>query len=262
MFTDARIGTAFDSMMRGIDPPAVPQLDIARRISQPQAPIATRAMSRAPRFAIAAAVVVAASAAALPRVAPGFTQSLEARIEAVLHWTPPPSPPAALLEAMKSQTGSLAAAQSRVPFKIVPPAGLPSDVVSEKIVTTPTGVYTKANGTWTLGSAAVTFIFRRADGRSFSVQADRYDPQGRATPKYMWEDDGTAADGHERLVKHEHFAWRNGDQVMAADEDGSVSAREIASIQSAMNGVMLPRTDSRTRLNEGGKAKMYRLPAP
>jgi hypothetical protein len=231
MFTEARIAAALDAMLRGIEAPPIPLAQIRRRMGRPQ---------RAPRRGWRLYLPAAAGAAtilvlALPSVAPGFTQTIEAEIEAVLHWTPPPAPPASVESAMRSQFGNVAAAQTRVDFKIVPPAGLPEDVVSGEIATTPTGVYSKSTHTWSVGSPNVWFVYRRADGRSFMLLADRVDPRQGPPPRYIFEDLG-ARNGHEVLVRHQNFAWSNGDQVMSAVAGEGITASEIAKVRSAMHG--------------------------
>jgi hypothetical protein len=255
MYTDARIGAAFEGMMRGIEPPALLLAGIYQKLSQP--PSAHQHTSLYSRYAIAAAAAVAVCVFTVPRAAPGFVQGLEARVAAVLGWEPPPAPPRSLLNALTPQAGSLAAAQSRVPFTIVSPTGLPSDVVSMQISTAPSGVYSKATATWSKGSQAVTFTYRRGDGRSFSVLADEFDPQMGPPSKYMFEDQGTAADGREVLVKREKFTWRNGNQVMTAITSDGLSAPEIEAIRVAMGGVTIPSAKNATQLHSGRKVKMY-----
>ncbi|MEO6835635.1 MAG: hypothetical protein ABI231_06990, partial [Candidatus Tumulicola sp.] len=169
-----------------------------------------------------------------------------------------PAAPASLKSSLKSQTVTLATAQSRVRFTIVPPAGLPKDVVSEKIVTTPTGVFSKATHAWRVGSPALTFTYRRAGGNTFVLLADRYDPQDGLPPKYMFEALDPAPDGRPVLVKHEHFAWRNGSQVMSVNAGEGLSAAEIGSIRLAMHGVALLRRELHAP-SSGTSGKLYRL---
>lgn len=235
MFSEARISGAFAAVLSSIEVPAVPLRDIQRRIAQ-------RRVRERPRrhwfwylSASAAAIIVLA----LPKVAPGLTQSIEQQVEAILHWTPPPPAPASVESAMRSQTGSLAAAQSRVPFTIVPPAGLPMDARLDTIVTTPTGVYSKVTRRWSVGSPSVVFIYRRPGDRSFSLMAERFDPREGPPSKYTFEDRGMR-DGHVFLVRHDKFTWQNGDQVMSATADEGINAPEIAQIRAAMNGAAIP----------------------
>lgn len=259
MFTDARITAALQTMVHGIDAPTVPLSEIQRKISQPQ-PV----QRHSSRYSIigTAAAAAALLVVAFPSIAPGFVQSVEARIAAVLQWQPPPPPPQWLTSAMSSQTATLATAQSRVPFKIVPPAGLPADIVSAKILTTSTVLYSKATHSWRKGTPDVAFTYRRADGRSFTLLADQFDPQAGPPPKYMFQDMGPAPDGRPVLVKHEHFAWRNGNQVMTVSEDDNISAREIEGIRVAMGGVALPRAETRRALDSRTSIKLHLIPKP
>jgi len=258
MFTDARISAALETMVHGIDVPPVPLLEIQRKVSREQA--APRYISRYLMLA-AGAAAAAVLVVALPSIAPGFVQTVEERIAGVLQWQPPPPAPRLLTSAM-SKSATLATAQSRVPFTIVPPAGLPNDIVSAKISTTPSAIYTKTTRSWRAGSPEVTFTYHRADGRSFFLMADRFDPQTGPAPKYIFEDKGQAPDGHAMLVKHQHFAWRNGNQVMTATEGAGLSAPEIEAIRVAMRGVALPRAETRAQLGSGTLVKLHLIPRP
>jgi len=143
-------------------------------------------------------------------------------------------------QALSSHNLTLAAAQARVLFKIAPPAGLPRDIVSAKILTAPTGVYSTLTHSWQTGPSTVTFIYRRAGGRSFSLLADRFDPRSGPESKYMIEAKEPTPDGQPVVVKHEKFAWRNGSQIMTAIEGEGITSAEIEAIRTAMNGVALP----------------------
>lgn len=239
MFTDAGLAAALDSMLGSIEPPLVPLAQIRQKIARPQA-----ASRSAWRFHSAAVGTAAATLLifALPAVAPGITQTIEAGIEAIVHWKPPPRPPKSVESAMRSQTGTLAAAQSRVSFTIVPPAGLPKDVVFEKIATTPTGVYSKTTHSWSVGSPAVTFIYRRAGGRTFMLMAHRFDPREGPPSKYMFEGMDRIQNGREVIVRHENFTWRNRDQSMTAVAGQGITASEITDIRDAMGGIAVPGT--------------------
>lgn len=255
MFTDARIAAALDIMLGGIEPPAVPLAQIRQKSAQPQP--ALRPASRFDFAAAGAAVAAALLVLWLPGVAPGFTQTIEAQIEAIVHWRPPPPPPKSVASAMRSQTGSLPAAQARVSFKIVPPAGLPRDVVSEKILTTRTGVYSKITRSWSVGSPAVTFVYRRADGRTFMLMADRFDSREGPPSKYMFEGTDRIRDGREVIVRRESFTWRNGDQSMNAVAGEGISASEIARVRDVMHGIAVPGT---WPPRDGTIVKQYRIP--
>ncbi|MBV8530225.1 MAG: hypothetical protein JO104_02825, partial [Candidatus Eremiobacteraeota bacterium] len=162
MFADVEIASALATMLDQIDAPAAPIDTIKLHIAAVQ-PVPQR---RFPSY-LSAAAALAIVVLALPKVAPGLAQTVEARVEAMLHWTPPPPPPASIESAMRSQTGTLAEAQSRASFTIVLPSGLPAGAALEKIVTMPTAVYSKTSHEWSVGSAVVWFLYRRAAGRSF-----------------------------------------------------------------------------------------------
>jgi hypothetical protein len=257
MFSDTRISAALDAMLPRIDAPPVPLSGILRRAAQPQTD-----PQRGRRYeGLAIAAAVALTIVALPAVAPGFVQSVEAQVAQILQWQPPPAAPAHVVSAMKSQTVTLATAASMVAFAIVPPAGLPSDVRRVNISTIPIAVYSKITHAWRAGSPAIAFNYRRADGRSFSLMADKIDPKAGPPSRYMFSDEGTAPDGREILVRHEHFAWRNGSQIMTVTDEG-ISAREIEAIRVAMRGTAVTRADTRAELNSGTEVKRYQLAPP
>ena len=231
MYAEVRIATALQTMVRSIETPPVPFDEIRKRIQR------AKPRHRLRRYLPAAAAAVVLLVIALPRVAPGVTQTIEQQVEAIMRWTPPPVPPPASDEsAMRSQTGTLTSAQSRVSFTIVPPAGLPKDVVSEKIATIPTAVYSYITHSWRVGSPAVWFVYRRTGGRTMALLADGFDAREGPPSNHIFEDLGER-NGHEILVKYDKFTWRNGNQVMSAIADKDVSAAEIARIRAAMHGV-------------------------
>jgi hypothetical protein len=247
MFTDARISAALESMVHGVDAPPMPLADIQRKIAQPQP--AVRHASRYFRLAIATMGIIAVIFVALRSDSLSFIRDIEDRYRAALQakggFAPPPAPES-LWRAVQKQAWSLpdatlATAQSRVPFTIVPPAGLPRNVVSARIRTAPTGVYSTVSHSWQIGPSAVTFIYRLAGGRSFDLLADRFDPKSSPPGKYIFEAMDPTPDGRPVLLKHEVFYWRNGDQIMSAIEGVGISAREIEAIRVAMHGVALPR---------------------
>jgi hypothetical protein len=255
MSTDARISSALATIIHGIEVPPAPLRDILRRSEQPQ----SLPQQTPPYFRIAIAAMAALIIIAIPFRSPGLVQSVEARIAAILQWTPPPPPPKSVTSAMRSQTATLAAAQARVPFTIAAPAGLPNDVKSETIVTTPTAIYYKTTHSWRVGTPAIDFVYHRAGGRSFSLMADQLDARTGPQPKYVFDADSlTVRGGHVALVKHENFAWSNGNQVMTVIADG-ISVREIEAIRVAMRGVPLPLAQTRAALNSGTIVKQYRI---
>jgi hypothetical protein len=251
MFTEARIAAGLHAMMREIEAPPVPLAEIRRRVAE-----LPRERPRAAGFYLAAAAAAAIAIVTLPVVAPGFVQSLEAQIEAILRWTPPPAPPASIESTMRPHIGTLTQAQARVAFTIVAPAGLPKDVVSETIATTPTGVYSKATGSWSVGGPCVRFTYKRRGGLSLTLLADRFDPRTGPPSKYIFLDEGER-NGHEVLLRRKVFTWRNGDQVMSTTEGAGFSATDIARIRSAMHGIPIPGV---WPPQDGIIVKQYRLP--
>jgi hypothetical protein len=235
MFSEARISDAFKAMLSSIEIPPVPLRDIQQRVAQ----ATSRERPRHRWFwYLPASAVTAIIVLALPKVAPGLTQTIEQQVGAILHLTSPPPAPGPIESAMRSQTGSLAAAQARVSFTIVPPAGLPADALLGSIVTAPTGVYSRVTRRWSVGTSAVWFIYRRPGGRTFSLMAERFDPREGPPSKYWFEYRGVR-DGRIFVIRHDKFTWRNGEQVMSATAEG-ISAVEIARIAAAMNGTTIP----------------------
>ena len=252
MLRDAEISAGLRAMLNRIEAPPVALGAIHARMS--------RTPRREPRrggfhFALTAAVV-ALAIVALPTVAPGLTQSIEAQIEAILRWKPPPPAPVSVESAMHSHYGTLAQAQTRAGFAIVPPAGLPKDVVSEEIATTPTGIYSRVTRSWSVGSPAVWFVYHRRGGESFTLLADRFDSREGAPSKYVFLDEGVR-NGHEMLKRYETFSWRNGDQVMSAAAGEGLAAAEIERIRSAMRGTPIPGV---WPPQPGSIEKQYRMP--
>ncbi|MDQ6932922.1 MAG: hypothetical protein M3160_07075, partial [Candidatus Eremiobacteraeota bacterium] len=129
------MSAALETMILGIDVPPVAVREIQRRISQPEP---TLHQPHQARVALAAAAIIAIIVIAFPSNSLGLVQSIEASYRAALQAmggiAPPPAPKSL---ALSSQNATLATAQSRVPFTIVPPAGLPNDIVSAKIQTAP-----------------------------------------------------------------------------------------------------------------------------
>ncbi len=242
MSANARIQSAMQTMVQGIDVPPVRLDVIQRKVSQPQ-PVA-RHQQQFTRFMLATSAAITILAVTLPAVSPAFVQSLEARYRAALQalgGIAPPAAPQSLISKLTSHNETLASAQSHVAFTIVPPAGLPRDIVSSTIQVTPIGIYSTQTHAWRAGPPEVRFVYRRTEGREFTLTAARYNPKGERPAKYMFEAKAPAADGRPVLVRHERFAWRNGNQLMTAIEGSAISAAEIAAIQSAMHGLAVPR---------------------
>lgn len=233
MATDTQLRNGLSAMLLSVEPPSVPLEQIRERVHAPSVLQA----DRRPLSIAASAAAVLVVAASLPIASPGVVQTLEAKIAAILHWSPPTErPPAAVWQAMRPQTVSLNEAQARVHFTIVPPAGVPSDATGPTISVAPTGVYSRTTHTWSVGPAIVTFTYKRSDGRSFLISAARTSSQASPPSKYTFEDRGVDKNGNPILVRHERFVWRNGDQQMTAIADDGILPAEIASIRSAMHG--------------------------
>lgn len=238
MLTDTQIARDFERLLAAIEAPGVPLDAIARRARE-----APRARAKGwdgfQRYAVAAAIGFAfAAIAALPKIAPSFAQSLEAQTRALLHWSPPPPAPRRVWSAMRPEPSTLAAARARVAFKIVAPAGLPADVVAANISIARSGAFATQTHAWSAGDATVTFGYRRANGRSFRLMAERFDPSAPPPSKYIFNSDERDAQG--LPVRHDVFTWRNGDQTMSAVADDGISSSEITRIRSAMRGVAIP----------------------
>ena len=237
MITDAQIRDGITSMLQRFEAPAVPLDDIYRRMSASR----ITQPDRRPFVIGAAAAGALAVAIALPVASPGVVQTLEAKIAAILHWSPPTErPSASVYQAMKPQTVSLSEARARVHFTLVVPGGLPADAIGPTIQAAPTGVFSRATHTWSIGPSVVMFTYKRADGRTFALSAAWASSQTSPPSKYTFEDRGVDKAGNPILVKHERFVWRNGDQVMTAIAGHGITPAEIAAIQSAMHGMPMP----------------------
>jgi hypothetical protein len=256
MITDEQLHDDFTALLQGVEAPEISLERIHRRVRAPMH------HDRRP-FAIGAAAAAAlAAAVALPIASPGVVQTLEQKIAAILHWTPPTvKPPASLYKAMQPQTVSLDEAQKRVNFTIVPPKGVPSDATGPSITIAPIGVYSETTHTWSTGPYVVFFAYKRAGGQSFLVSAASTSNQsGWVGPpsKYTFEDRGVDKAGNPILVRHERFVWRNGDQNMTMIADVGITAAEILAIQNAMHGTLIPGVWP----PKHGGADMVRIPKP
>jgi hypothetical protein len=228
----------------------------------PQAPIVPRRSSNLLRAVLAVMVLIAFAFIVFPSSSLAVIQSIEDHYRAMMlamgYHEPPPAPES-LLKSLSTRRATLATAQARVRFTIVPPAGLPKDVVSEKIQTTDTGIYSRALHSWRKGPPNVTFSYRRSDNRSFTLIADVYDPKAPPPPKFLFEAKDDAPGLNVPLIKHRNFAWRNGNQMMTIAESSDLRASEIEAIRKAMHGV--PMTLANTR-GQGLRAteKLYVIP--
>lgn len=255
MFTEARIAAGLEAMLRQIDAPPTPLTQIRERAGRKRSVSWQRGHILWPALAAAAALIFVLAA---PAVAPGFVQSVDAQIEALLRWKQPPPAPKPVWSAMRPVVVTLAEAQARVPFRIVPPIGVPRDVLRQKIYTGSPGVFSATTHLWTLGAPFVNFVYRRAGGRSFLLMATRYAAGGEPPSKYMFEDMDRKAHGREVILRRDKFTWRNGDQVITAIADEGINATEIVAIRSAMHGTEIPGVYQPPQ--HGGTVMQVRLP--
>ena len=237
MLVDTTFPARLHDAVAAIPAPNVPVQAILARASQPEVTMRPRISSIA-KLAISAAAVVALITFTLPLTAPGLAQTFEAKLAGLLGWTPPPPAPRSVSDAMQVHVVTLEEARSLVPFELVPPSGLPSDVVSYKIYAAPTGVYDNTKHAWHIGSISLSFVYRRAGSRFFTVNVERFDPHGGSSvpPKYIYNADETGANGLPK--RYENFAWRNGDQMTSIVAE-QLGAPEIAAIRAAMGGTPL-----------------------
>ncbi len=252
MFDDARISGAFASLLGRTSAPAPPIARIRARLASPQ---------RAPhlrRWELAvAAAAAAAIALTLPRVAPALTNAIEAQIQEILRWKPPPPAPPRVWSAMQPQATSLAQAQARVSFTIVRPKGLPNDVVAETISTTAPGLYSETTRSWSVGKPAVVFTYRRSRGRTFMLSATGYDARDGPPAKYIFEDMDRKENGREVILRRDVLVWRNGDQSMSVVAGEGITDSEARVIRAAMGGIAIPGVWPRP---ERGLIQQYRIP--
>ncbi|MBV9700704.1 MAG: hypothetical protein JO078_11350 [Candidatus Eremiobacteraeota bacterium] len=237
MLTDTQIAREFERLLGAIEAPGVPLDAIARRARQAHQ-TAANGWTGPKRYVAAAALGVVFAAVALPKIAPSLAQSLEAQTRALLHWTPPPPAPQHVWSAMRPESSTLAAAQGRVAFRIIAPAGLPADVVATSVSIARAGAYSTTTRSWSAGDATVTFSYRRADGRSFRLMAERFDSSAPPPSKYIFNSDVRDARG--LPVRYDIFTWRNGDQTMSAVAGDGISSAEIQRIAGAMHGIPIP----------------------
>ncbi|MBV8283407.1 MAG: hypothetical protein JO175_02095 [Candidatus Eremiobacteraeota bacterium] len=233
-------------MLSTIAVPPVPLAAILARASVVP-PEGTRAFAPRSRpylrFAVAAAAALVLTCALLPRaslaVFERFVFESGAAADRFFHqhstWTPPPPPPETLERQLSFERVSLAAAQAKVRFAIVPPVGVPADAALTAIETVPVLVYDKSTKSWAKGSPALSFEYRRSRGREFSLWAEEDDARTGVPPKYMWDAEDLPG-GKVSLTKYAHFAWVNGGQMTSATEGDGISAAEIAAIRAAMHG--------------------------
>ncbi len=237
MPAESRITAVLESMLSAIDSPPSPTRAILDRAAT-ALPAEPRRIRPYARFAFVAAATIALVFAILPKTSVALIERIVvdsyAAAYRVIGWTPPPNPPKALDKAGESEQVSLAAAQTRVPFRIVPPAGLPSDAVFAGIHTMRVLSYDEAKHVWSKDSPALTFEYRRADGRTFQLVAEKDDPRTGTPPRSIFEAEDLPG-GKVALTKRAHYAWTNGDQMTSATADG-ITVAEIKAICAGMNG--------------------------
>lgn len=247
-------------LMRGIDAPPVPMSAIRDRMVAPLGPLARRRIPLA-RYSLATAAGIALFFAIFPKTSLALFERIvvnsyaaaDSMIYHVTGWMPPPPPPKSLEAAQKSERLSLAAAQAKVDFTIVPPAGVPSDAVLTRIDTMPVLVYDKTKHRWSQGSPALVFEYSRSGGRTFSLQAEQDDPRTGPVGAHIWRADDLPG-GKVSLTRFRRFVWKNGNQLMTAIADEGIAPAEVLAIRSAMHGQTIVH-DARETI-----VKQYRLP--
>jgi membrane-associated protease RseP (regulator of RpoE activity) len=258
MHFEARIAGGLRSALDSIAVPSLPARAIATRSAQAAAPWRMPA-ANSHRSLAAAAVAILVTAVAVPAIAPAFVPTLEARVAQLMGWTPPPPPPARVWGAMHAQiVPSLADARRLVSFTIVAPAGLPAGTTLQQIGVAPTAVFDKRTHAWSVGPSSVTFTYQRTGRRRFVLLAQPQDPQSAPPPRYMF--DGDIRDARGLPQRFAHFAWRNGNQVMSATAGEGITAEEIVSIRTAMNGTAIAPAQNAGQLRSGRTEKMIILP--
>lgn len=253
--------TAFSARVRdavaAVPAPDAPVHAILARAARPET-LSRRSFSPFAKFAVAVAAAVVLAALTLPVAMPGLAQTIESRIAALLGWTPPPPAPRSVTDAMKARIVTLDEARAAVHFDLVPPSGLPDDVVASKIYAAPTGVYDNATRTWHVGDVSLSFVYHRTGNRYFTVNVGRFDSREGAPPKYVYDADLVGADGLPK--RFANFAWRNGDQVTSIVAE-QIGEAQIASIRAAMGGTPL-RPASPGGLRSGKIVRMRVVPGP
>ncbi len=236
MLTDAQIRHAAHTMMESVAVSTAPLDAIQKRIAMRHRSPGVENLYRRRRRAIAAVVALVA----LPSLAYAVV-GYEARSREALQerggWAPP-QPPVAFVSKLRPETVTLLQAKATAGFSLIAPVGLPAGALLVRIEITSIGTYDESTHAWRTGPKEVVFRYRRMDGRTFDITAQRYD--GRALPgRYIFEDRGPDAGGNPTLAKHERFAWRNGDQMTGSTAGSAISKEEILSMIRSMNGTPL-----------------------
>ena len=263
MFDDARAHREVRSSLMNAAVPPIDLVAIRRRMNArlERAPGRTRQA----RFAVASAAVIIAGLL-LTAAAPALVQSIEERYVAALHAVGiGPRIPQALPQAMRMVSRpsevSLATAKRRANFTLVPPTGLPHDLVNRKIFAAPLAVWSKESNAWNADGVQVTFSYVRADGRTFNAIADRYSAASLPAPRYVYDADDVPRDGKPTLAnRRENFVWRNGDQALHVVTSAGINASEIDRIRKTMNGVPLPRYAGHSGKPAGDRIERFVIP--
>ncbi|MDQ6925176.1 MAG: hypothetical protein M3154_02955 [Candidatus Eremiobacteraeota bacterium] len=217
------------------------------------------------RVAIALAAAIVAGLFLTAR-SPALVQSVRERYVAALHAAGigpriPKPVPAAIRSVAAPVRVSLAKAQQQAGFTVVPPTGVPRDVVSRTVFTSPLAVWSKQQNAWNSEGVQVTFAYVRDHGRIFDIVASRYSALSVPAARYVYDADDVPSDGKpNRRNRNEQFVWRNGDQTLRAVTSGAISAREIDRIRTAMRGVPLPRYDGPSRKPAGNRVERFVIP--
>jgi hypothetical protein len=257
MHVDTKFAALARDAVAAIPAPAAPVSNILSRAAQPER-VSPRRFSVLAKYAIAAAAAMVLVSLSLPFAAPSLAQTIEAKIQALLGWTPPPPAPRSVTDAMKARAVTLDEARSLVNFELQPPVGLPGDVVAHTIYAAPSGVYDNATHKWHVGAVTLSFVYRRTGNRFFTVAIGRFDPSSPAPAKYIYDADDTGANGLPK--RFENFAWRNGDQVTQIVAE-QLDAVQIGAIRTAMGGIPI-KSASRAALNSREIIKLRVGPPP
>ena len=260
MFDDARVHTEIRSSLMNTEIPPIDVAGIRRRMSARTEWTSTR-LPRT-RIAVASAAAVVAGLL-LTTASPALMQSIGERYVAALHAAGiGPRIPQPLPQAIRSSTTpvelSLAAAQERAHFALVPPAGLPGDIASRKILAAPLAVWSKRANAWSIDGEQITFAYTRRDGRAFDIIATRFSEQSLPAPRYITNADDVPPDGKPNpKLRRENFIWRNGDQTMRVVTSAAISVREIDRIRASMHGISLPRSERPMRKPAGNRIERF-----
>jgi hypothetical protein len=264
MFDDARVHDRVRSSLMEAPVPPVDLVAIRRRMDVRRN--VPPARFRGARVAAAATAAVIVALMFMTARAPALVQDLRERYVAALHaagFGPRISEPvpAAIRRVAAPARVPLAEAQRRANFTVVPPAGLPRDVVSRTVFTSPLAVWSKQRNAWSTDGVQVTFAYVRGDGRAFDIIAHRYSARGAPAARYIYDADAVPRDGKpNRRNRQEQFVWRNGDQTLQVVASAAIAADEIDRIRAAMHGVPLPRYDGPARRRAGDRVERFVIP--